>query len=166
MVKRTIETRPAPEGAPRKGMARRGLGAGALLAAALLAGPAVADEARIAEGLSEGCLTLGVAPLFIPDRMNQKYYWSVTQRPSSHDFRIIRDDTRILLDARAPGKSCLVTDLRAQPTAEIVEAALEAKFPGGWTRVGDAWAVAGDAPLTVKLTTTEDGAAIAVETGS
>ena len=141
----------------------------AALALGAGAGSAAADEARIGQGLLNGCLLVGAAPLHIPDIMFEDYYWSVEQRPSAYDFRIIRDDTRILLDARGPA-SCFVTDLRVAPTAEIVEAALEQRFPGAWTRAGDAWAVTGagigDLPLTVRLTNTEDGAGIAVETGS
>ncbi len=72
--------------------------------------------------------------------------------------------TTIHMTVIARDATCLVFDRIARPDAASVEAALERKFPGAWSRSGDVWAVNGARPMTVRLTSTAGGAGIAVET--
>lgn len=146
------------------GARRIALGA---VAAALLAAstPAGADEARLTQGLEEACLAIGGEALFIPWRLSERFYWTGRQAPSILDFNMIRDDTQVFLTV-GDRTSCVVTDMRVPPSAALIEAALERRFPGGWSAGGGVWTVGGEAPLTVRLTETAYGPGIAVETGS
>ncbi|QIE56830.1 hypothetical protein G5B40_16130 [Pikeienuella piscinae] len=132
---------------------------------ALTPGLAAADAARVDQGLDEGCFAIDTWPLSIPVHMAERHYWTYDQAPSSHDFELIRDDTQIFLSV-GDRVSCFIVDPFAPATAETIEAALERKFSGAWSRSGDVWMVDGARPLTVRLTNTERGAGIAVETGS
>lgn len=136
-----------------------------ILALTLAPGLGAADAARLDQGLDEGCLSIDSWPLSIPARMSDRYFWTYDQTPSSLDFEMIRDDTQIFLSVREP-VSCYVVDPFTPATAATVEAALERNFPEAWSRSGDVWMVSGARPMTVRLTNTERGAGIAVETGS
>ncbi|MFV0475904.1 MAG: hypothetical protein ACK5MQ_17130 [Pikeienuella sp.] len=138
----------------------------AVVLAAAVAVPAGADEARLAQGLDQACLALAGDPLHAPARMSESFYWTFRQAPSLLDFRMIRDDTQIFLSITDAGARCVVTDLRAPPTAALIETVLERRFPGAWAANGGAWSVSGETPLAVRLTETESGAGVAVETGS
>ncbi|MEM8754547.1 MAG: hypothetical protein AAGF90_16340 [Pseudomonadota bacterium] len=149
---------------------RIGILAAVGVVAAGVAGAAAAEEpTHFRTGFEMGCLAHGDDPLSIPIALFEDHYWSLYHGPDTGEFELLRGDSQVFVTTFG-ARRCVVTTVGADRAAAeaMVEAALESRHPGEWSReegpAGPLWrAIVGDAPVEITIIEELSGPGLGVD---